>query len=71
MVTRRRYGIYVVVAQTSFSQGNKWWRREMSAIFSGYQVPRISYFRSAEKEKLKYIFKRKQRALSNLNMKKM
>ena len=33
-VTRHQYGISASVLQTSIWRGNRWWRREMSAVFS-------------------------------------
>ena len=33
VVTRHQYEISAVISQTSFSGKNRWWRREMSAVF--------------------------------------
>ena len=36
VLTRHQYGISALVSQTSFRGGNQQWRRDMSAVFSGY-----------------------------------
>ena len=37
VVTRRQYGISALVSRTAvISRRNRWWRLEMSAVFSGY-----------------------------------
>ena len=44
VVTRHQNGISTLVAQTSFSRGNQWWRRKMSTVFSGCLKRRVRTF---------------------------
>ena len=44
VVMRHQYGISALVSQTVISLGNQWWRREVSALFSGYFFLILVYF---------------------------
>ena len=52
VVTRHQYGISALVSQTSFrgeTSDHQWWRREISAVFSGYKIFYFIFFYGAEK----------------------
>ena len=47
VVTRDQYGISALVSQTSFrgeTSDHQWWRREISAVFSGYKIFYFIFF---------------------------
>ena len=52
VVTRHQYGIFALVSQISFrgeTSDHQWWRREISAVFSGYKICYFIFFYGAEK----------------------
>ena len=47
VVTRHQNGISALVSQTSFrgeTSDHQWWRREISAVFSGYKIFYFIFF---------------------------